>query len=73
VLVEQASLSGRQVLPATLATLGAAAAALGGGPTLIVVGGQFVSVAARLAADGLASADPAVAGALPASGSLRSA
>jgi siroheme synthase len=30
--VEQASLSGRQVLPATLATLGAAAAALGGGP-----------------------------------------
>lgn len=49
VLVEQASLPGRQVLPATLASLGDAAAALGGGPALIVVGENFRSVAARVA------------------------
>lgn len=51
VLVEHASLPGRQVLPATLASLGTAAAALGSGPALIVVGENFRSVAARVAVD----------------------
>ncbi|MFN8774177.1 MAG: uroporphyrinogen-III C-methyltransferase [bacterium] len=51
VLVEQASLPTRQVLPATLATLGAAASRLSGGPALIVVGENFRAVAARMSVD----------------------
>jgi len=48
-IVEHASLASRQVLPATLETLGAAAARLNGGPALIVVGENFRAVADRRA------------------------
>jgi uroporphyrin-III C-methyltransferase len=70
VLVEQASLPGRQVLPATLASLGDAAAALGGGPALIVVGENFRPVAARVALDAGA---PGAAGDASAAASRRQA
>lgn len=61
VLIEQASLPARQVLPGTLATLGAAASRLSGGPALIVVGENFRAVAARMAVDAvpLQLAEPA--------------
>jgi uroporphyrin-III C-methyltransferase len=48
-IVEHASLAACQVLPSTLATLGASTRRLAGGPALIVVGENFRSVAARAA------------------------
>jgi uroporphyrin-III C-methyltransferase len=50
VLVESASLGGRQILPATLDSLGAVAEGLSGGPALIIVGENFRALAHHAAA-----------------------
>jgi uroporphyrin-III C-methyltransferase len=52
VIVEAASLPGRQVVPSTLAVLGEAAGRLRGGPALIVIGENFRGVAACTAVAG---------------------
>jgi len=69
-VIENASLAQRQVLAATLATLASAAARLGGGPALIVVGENFREVAEQVGAqpmppvETLADERPRAAGAL---------